>query len=390
MKQVDIAVVGGGMVGLTLVSALADSGLSVAVINDKPLSQPLGEQPDVRVSAINEANAQALLQRGVWQRIAPNRVNPYVKMDVWDKDSFGHIQFDCSATQTEQLGHIVENQAMVNALADAVCDQSDTTVIEGRIARILWGQEQTMLMMDNDEVVAARLVVGTDGANSFVRHQAKFPVTFRDYNQTAIVANIRCAQPHDNVARQVFTPDGPLALLPISDPYQCSIVFSQTTERANALLRTDDDAFGKALTEASGAVLGALTLDTPRYHFPLTMRYARQWLNDGVVIIGDAAHTIHPLAGQGANLGMQDAMSLARHIRELHQADKPFYTQRSLRPFERERKAQAMRMIAAMDGFKTLFAGRSPLKKLVRGVGLIAADRLPGAKERFIAEAMGL
>ncbi len=390
MKQVDIAVVGGGIVGLTLLSALTGTGLSVAVINDKPLTRPLSDKPDVRVSAINEANAQALAQRGTWQRIAPDRVNPYHQMDVWDKDSFGQIRFDCATTQREQLGHIVENQALINALAESVGEASDVSIVEGRIGRVLWGQQQTMLMMENDDVVAARLVVGTDGANSFIRNQAKFPVTFRDYNHTAIVANIRCDQPHDNVARQVFTPDGPLALLPINDPRHCSIVFSQNTERANALLAMDDDAFCKALTEASGAVLGTLSLDTPRHHFPLTMQYARQWLSDGVVIIGDAAHTIHPLAGQGANLGMQDALSLARHIQKLHKAGKPFYSQRSLRPFERERKAQAMRMIAAMDGFKTLFAGRSGLKKLVRGIGLVAADKLPGAKERFIAEAMGL
>lgn len=390
MNQVDIAVVGGGVVGLTLVSALAESGLSVAVISDAPLSQSLASDPGVRVSAINAANADALQVLGAWQGIEQDRVCPYYKMDVWDKDSFGHIQFDCHEMHCEQLGHIVENQALVNALADRVQDQANASVVEGRISRVLWGKEQTILMLENDDVIAARLVVGADGANSFIRKQANLPVTFRDYGHTAIVANIRTDKPHNNIARQVFTPDGPLALLPLNEPHRCSIVFSQNTTRANALLAMDEETFGKALTEACGAVLGTKTLITDRHHFPLTMRYAREWLDDGVVIIGDAAHTIHPLAGQGANLGMQDALSLAAHLKDLHQHEKDFHSRRALRPFERERKAQAMRMITAMDGFKTLFAGNAPLKKLVRGIGLTAADTLPGVKTRFIAEAMGL
>lgn len=390
MNQVDIAVVGGGIVGLTLVSALAGSGLSVAVVSDASLSSGLASEPGVRVSAINAANADALRTLNAWQNVDESRVCPYYKMDVWDKDSFGHIQFDCRDMHSEQLGHIVENQSLVNALAGRVQNQADVTVVEGHISRVLWGKEQTMLMLDNDEVIAARLVVGADGANSFIRKQANLPVTFRDYGHTAIVANIRTDKPHNNTARQAFTPDGPLALLPLKDPHCCSIVFSQNTERANTLLGMNDEAFGKALTEASGAALGTTALITARHHFPLTMRYARQWLDDGVVIIGDAAHTIHPLAGQGANLGMQDALSLAMHLKELHQQEKAIHTRRALRSFERERKAQAMRMIAAMDGFKTLFAGNAPLKKLARGIGLTAADRLPGVKTRFIAEAMGL
>ncbi|GGW93839.1 FAD-dependent monooxygenase [Alteromonas halophila] len=390
MKQVDIAVVGGGIVGLTLVSALADSGLTVAVISDAPLSQPLKATPDVRVSAINAVNAEALSARGIWSQIRNDRVCPYNEMDVWDKDSFGHIHFDCHDMQSEQLGHIVENQALVNALADGVASQQNVVVAESRIARILWGQEQTMLMLDNDDVIAARLVVGADGANSFIRKQASLPVTFKDYGQTAIVTNIHTEQPHNNTARQVFTPDGPLAMLPLNHPNHCSIVFSQTTTRANALLAMDESEFCKALTEASGAALGTVSLNAARQHFPLMMRYARQWLSDGVVLVGDAAHTIHPLAGQGANLGMQDALSLASHLTTLKQQDKDFSQRRALRPFERERKAKAMRMIAAMDGFKTLFAGHAPLKKFIRGAGLSAANSLPGVKRHFIAEAMGL
>ncbi|MEW9797263.1 FAD-dependent monooxygenase [Alteromonas sp. CYL-A6] len=390
MQQVDIAIVGAGMVGLSLAAALEGSGLSVALVSTLPLRQPDTPQWDVRVSAINAANRQALETLGVWCRLNPEKVAAYQHMHVWDKDSFGEIHFDCASMQMPHLGHIVENQALVNALASQVESETVTRVVIARISRILWGSEQSMLMLDNDEVIAARLVVGADGANSFIRQQAQLPITFRDYGHTAIVANIRTEKPHNATARQAFTPTGPLALLPMRDPHSCSIVWSQQTSQANHLLSLDDEAFCQALTAASQSALGVVSLLTARASFPLTMRYAREWVKDGVVLIGDAAHTIHPLAGQGANLGIQDALALASHLKHLQEQGKALSSKRWLRPFERARKNEAAKMIAAMDGFKTLFDGDDPLKKLVRGIGLAAADSLPGVKEKLVAQAMGL
>ncbi|QJR79984.1 FAD-dependent 2-octaprenylphenol hydroxylase [Alteromonas pelagimontana] len=388
MHKVDIAIVGGGMVGLTLANALQALDIQVAVISDKPLSKSLPNDPLLRVSAINGANATALQRLHVWQRMEQSRLAPYTSMTVWDKDSFGEIHFNSADIGAAQLGHILENQVLINALAESVRGQN-VTALQGQIAKVLWGQQETMLMLDTDEVVACRLVVGADGANSYIRRQANFPLTFRDYGQTAIVANIHCEQPHDQCARQVFTPHGPLALLPMADPHTCSIVWSQTHEQAKHLLALDDTAFSHALTATSNSVLGLMSLASARQHFPLVMRYSRQWASDGVVIIGDAAHTIHPLAGQGANLGMQDAFALATAIENCLKANKDFSRLRHLRPFERERKAQAIKMIAAMDGFKTLFAGDNPLKKLIRGAGLTATDHLPLLKQKWLNEAMG-
>lgn len=390
MQQVDIAIVGGGMVGLSLATALRNTGLTAAVISHTPLYQQSQPAWDVRVSAINAANSRALSELGVWDKLDPNKVAPYHHMHVWDKDSFGHVHFDCAQMQTPQLGHIVENNALTNALATVASTQDNIRLIEAGIERILWGSEQSMLMLNNQDVIAARLVVGADGANSFVRQQADLPLTFRDYGHTAIVATIKTAEPHQQTARQVFTPSGPLALLPLCDPHQCSIVWSQDTDNATELMAMSDDAFCAALTAASQSVLGTVSLETKRYSFPLTMRYARQWVKDGAVIIGDAAHTIHPLAGQGANLGIQDALALAEHLHQLQKQQKSLAATRWLRPFERTRKNEAARMIAAMDGFKILFEGNSPVKKLVRGAGLLAADSLPIVKQKLIAQAMGL
>ena len=390
MYQADIAIVGAGMVGLALARALKDVPVSVVVIDTSPIHKPLSDEPELRVSAINAANQQALSELAVWQALPENRLSPYTHMQVWDHDSFGRIAFNCDDLGAPSLGHIVENQALVNALSEVVKTQQNVTLLPSvRIDKVLAGKSETMLMLNNDDVVSCRLVVGADGANSAIRQHGNFPLTFKDYGHTAIVATVRTELPHGKVARQVFTPSGPLALLPLRDPNLCSIVWSQTSETAQSLLAQDNAEFAKGLQIAMNGEVGHITVESARMHFPLTMRYARQWLSDGLVIIGDAAHTIHPLAGQGANLGLQDAFALADSIQQLVCDEKPFYLARHLRPFERARKAEAVKMIAAMEGFKQLFGGDNPLKKLIRGVGMRTADAIPGIKQKFITQAMG-
>ena len=390
MYQADIAIVGAGMVGLALARALKDAPVSVVVIDTSPIHKALSDEPELRVSAINAANQQALSELAVWQALPENRLSPYTHMQVWDHDSFGRIAFNCDDLGAPSLGHIVENQALVNALFEVVKTQQNVTLLPSvRIDKVLAGKSETMLMLNNDDVVSCRLVVGADGANSAIRQHGNFPLTFKDYGHTAIVATVRTELPHGKVARQVFTPSGPLALLPLRDPNLCSIVWSQTTETAQSLLAQDNAEFAKGLQIAMNGEVGHITVESARMHFPLTMRYARQWLSDGLVIIGDAAHTIHPLAGQGANLGLQDAFALADSIQQLVRDEKPFYLARHLRPFERARKAEAVKMIAAMEGFKQLFGGDNPLKKLIRGVGMCTADAIPGIKQKFITQAMG-
>ena len=394
MQHVDIAIVGGGIVGLTLAAALKDAPCRIAIINKGLIDQPLGDKPGARVSAINQANISALKNADVWQHIDASRANPYNAMYVWDKDSFGDIHFAGKDTggelESDTLGVIIENQALVNGLAHSVLKQDNVVVIDTTIERVLSSPQQNMLMLENGDALSCRLLVGADGANSFVRKQANFPITFRDYEHTAIVANIRTQQPHENVARQAFTPTGPLALLPMRDPNVCSIVWSQTPDAAKALQGYSDSEFCNALVAASNNALGPVSLETSRAAFPLTMRYAREWAKDGIVLVGDAAHTIHPLAGQGANLGMQDALALAALLGTLLEEQKDIGQLRYLRPYERARKTEAMKMIAAMDGFKFLFDGNDPLKKLIRGVGLAATDKLSAVKQAFVSHAMGL
>jgi len=390
MQHVDVAIIGGGIVGLTLASALQNTECSIAIVNKGAISMPAGDKPTARVSAINQANINALKGFGVWDCVQQDRANAYHAMHVWDKDSFGDIHFNSDDVAADSLGVIIENQALVNGLSTQVQGQSNVSFYEHGVDRILSGPNQTMVMFDNGDALSCRLLVGADGANSIVRKHAGFPITFKDYEHTAIVANIRTAQAHGNVARQAFTPTGPLALLPMVDPNVCSIVWSQAPEAANALLALSDDDFCNALAVACDMVLGKVALETNRVSFPLTMRYARQWAKDSIVLVGDAAHTIHPLAGQGANLGMQDAQALAHHLSALISEQKDIGAHKNLRAYERERKSEAVKMIAAMDGFKLLFDGNAPLKKIVRGIGLTVTDKLAPVKHAFITHAMGL
>lgn len=391
MQSYDVVIVGGGMVGLTLALALKDSSMSVAVIDAQTGDRPLTEQPELRVSAISRASETIFKQLGVWSSIVSGRHQAYTRMMVWDKDSFAEINFSAQQVDQQHLGHIIENQQICRSLWQQVEHADNIELLAPkRINKLVFGQQESFISLDDDSMLTASLVVGADGANSYVRQQAAMPLTFWDYDHLAIVATIKTELPHLLTARQVFTPSGPLAFLPLEDPNTCSIVWSQQAEQAQALLELNDKDFGHALTAAFDARLGICEVVSERQSFPLRMRYARQWIKDRVALVGDAAHTIHPLAGQGANLGLLDAAALAEHILNLVDEEKDIGLAKNLRAYERWRKTEAVKMIASMEGFKRLFAGNNPLQKLLRGAGLSAVDKLPLVKQTIIQQAMGL
>lgn len=391
MQTYDVTIVGGGMMGLSLALGLADTGMRIAVVDADVGDRALGDAPELRVSAINLASRQWLETLGVWQAIEQQRLLPYEAMRVWDQDSFAAIEFSHQQVGQPQLGYIIENQLIRQQLWLAAQQQGCIDLIApARVDKLLQGQQETFVHLDNDTMLSTRLVVGADGGQSPIRKMSNLPLTFWDYDHTVIVATVKSAEPHANCARQVFTEFGPLAFLPLSDPHTCSIVWSQQTEQAKHLLALDDEAFNKALTSALDARLGLCEVQSARHSFPLTMRYARQWVKERVVLLGDAAHTIHPLAGQGANLGFMDAKALTQALTKAWEAHQDPAAGRFLREYERARKAEAVKMIAMMEGFKRLFEGRDPLKKLVRGLGLAVTDKLPSVKQQLIQQAMGL
>ncbi|GEM76449.1 FAD-dependent 2-octaprenylphenol hydroxylase [Vibrio sagamiensis] len=391
MQSVDIAIIGGGMVGLALAAAFKDSDLRIAVIEGTVPNNKLNDLADIRVSALSRASETILRNLGVWQGIEQRRISPYHSMEVWEQDSFAHIEFDAQSLAQPNIGYIVENRVIQLALLERVQQLENVMLcMPTRCTYLAVGEQESWLTLDNGQSMTAKLVVGADGANSWVRNQMDIPLTHWDYGHHALVANVTTIEEHSGVARQIFTPQGPLAFLPLSQSNQCSIVWSIESDRAEQLLSMDDDKFSRLITSEFDARLGLCKVVGERSLFPLKMRYARDFVVERVVLVGDAAHTIHPLAGQGVNLGLLDAASLAQEVLSLWKQGQDIGAKRNLRTYERWRKAEAAKMIAAMQGFRDLFSGTDPIKKLVRGAGMSILGAVPVAKNEMLKHALGL
>ncbi|UAB70719.1 FAD-dependent 2-octaprenylphenol hydroxylase [Vibrio sp. SCSIO 43132] len=391
MQSFDITIIGGGMVGLSVAALLQDTDLRIAVIEGRLPDTKLYDLPDVRVSALSRASENILRNVGAWQGIENRRAAPYEAMNVWEQNSFAKIEFDAADIYQKNLGHIVENRVIQLALLEQVEKQDNVTLFAPeRCKDVVLGESEAWVTLESGSSLTTKLLVGADGANSWLRNKIDIPLTHWDYGHSAIVANIRTAEPHQGVARQIFTPDGPLAFLPLGEANLCSIVWSIDSLKAELLVDMAEEEFNKALTSAFDGKLGLCQVEGERQAYPLKMRYARDFVRDRIVLVGDAAHTIHPLAGQGVNLGLLDAASLVQEIMQLWQKGEDIGLKRNLRPFERWRKAEAAKMIAAMQGFKELFSGDNPLKKFVRGVGLSVSNAVPVVKNELIQHAMGM
>ncbi|ALR77976.1 FAD-dependent 2-octaprenylphenol hydroxylase [[Enterobacter] lignolyticus] len=392
MQNVDVAIVGGGMVGLAVACGLQGSGLRVAVL-EQSQPQPLAVDapPALRVSAINAASEKLLARLDVWSAIVAQRASCYHGMEVWDKDSFGRIAFDGQSMGFSHLGHIIENAVIHQALWQKAQRCQDVTLLApAEVQQVAWGENEAFLSLKDGDMLTARLVVGADGANSWLRNKADIALTSWDYRHHALVATVRTAEPHQAIARQAFHGDGILAFLPLNDPHLCSIVWSLSPLEAEQMKNADAAAFNQALNIAFDNRLGLCAVEGERQVFPLTGRYARQFAAHRLALVGDAAHTIHPLAGQGVNLGFMDAAGLIEELRRLHGQGKDIGQHFYLRRYERSRKHSAAVMLAGMQGFRELFAGAHPAKKLLRDIGLKLADTLPGVKPQLIRQAMGL
>ena len=391
MQSVDVAIVGGGMVGLAVACGLQGSGLRVAVLENHLPQPPAPDAPPaLRVSAINAASEKLLAHLGAWPQIA-RRAAPYHGMAVWDQDSFGKIDFDDKTYGFSHLGHIIENAVIHQALWQRAEQCADVTLMApAELQQVAWGENEAFITLKDGAMLTARLVIGADGANSWLRKQADIPLTFWDYRHHGLVATIRTAEPHQAVARQVFHGEGILAFLPLSDPHLCSIVWSLPLQEAERMQQATDEEFNQALSVAFDMHLGLCRVESERQVFPLTGRYARSFAAHRLALVGDAAHTIHPLAGQGVNLGFMDAAELIDEVRRLHREGKDIGQYLYLRRYERSRKHSAAMMLASMQGFRDLFAGSNPAKKLLRDIGLKLADTLPGVKPQLVRQAMGL
>ncbi|WP_148252416.1 UbiH/UbiF/VisC/COQ6 family ubiquinone biosynthesis hydroxylase [Aidingimonas lacisalsi] len=396
-QQSDVIIVGGGMVGTTIALLLGEAGVSVSLIDarEHPLAlNAVGVgMPGQRVSALTPVSQRLLEHLGAWSVMASRRVTPYRYMRVWDGEGSGSIHFSAEDAGVSCLGHIVENDVTLAALEmRAAALPSIQSWFGCRVTALARQSDQTCLTLDDGRTLSAPLVVAADGGNSPVREMAHVSTRKHETGHHALVMTVRTEQPHGNMARQVFLAGGPLAFLPLTvndSPHYCSIVWSTTPGEAERLLALSSDDLGDALTAAIELQLGQVEVMDRPVGFPLIQRHADTYVQPGLALIGDAAHSLHPLAGQGVNLGLMDAAVLAEELLEARRRGAALSDLRILSRYERRRRTDNAAMLTLMDGFRVLFGTRQPALRLARNLGLSGVDRLTPIKRLLMHQAIG-
>ncbi len=397
-REFDILIAGGGMVGLAVALALLQGDASdqckITVVDagKRPAFSP-GQEVSLRVSAIASGTASQLASLGAWDSIAEARVCPYRDMKVWDATGSVEgpetLRFDAADFAVPQLGFIVENILIQDALLSLLDAANVSINFETPIRSVQKCGNRYVVEYGNGETMKPELLIGADGASSFVRNSAGITVRSWQFPQTALVTHLQPELSHRNTAWQRFLANGPVALLPLRDG-RVSTVWTTTPEQAEELLNATDDQMASLLTEATDSVLGNLSAAGPRGSFPLKSQHADRYVLDGLALVGDAAHAVHPLAGQGANLGLADARVLAAVIAEAlaageHPGDLPI-----LRRYERARKVANKSMLHFINGLNRLFSNEStPLARL-RGAGMALFNKSGPIRDYAVQVALGI
>ena len=398
----DLVIVGAGLVGASLACAIAQTdaaqNLRIAVIEANSEQQHfVGDQFDPRVVALTHRSQQLLTDVGCWDDIVAQRVCAYREMKVWDGEGTAAIEFDCAEVQQKHLGHIVENSVIVNQLRARMMQHSNIVLIQPAVVeQVIPAQAEfakVRVQLSNGDEISTALLIAADGAHSKVRELGQFATREWDYGQQAIITTVRTENPHEFTAWQRFMHTGPLAFLPLQnagDTHQCSIVWSAEDELAQTLMSLDDARFCERLTEAFEARLGKVIACDKRFAIPLRQRHATTYIQPGIALVGDAAHNIHPLAGQGVNLGLLDVIALAHEIERALERGIPLADYSILRRYQRQRMAGNLGMMSAMEGFKRLFGNRSLAVNWVRNLGIRQLNSVSALKKIIINSALGV
>ena len=402
MSQFDVAIVGAGMVGASLACGLIDAGFKVALIESGELSQSQDwppEQVDARVSALSLASENLLKNLEAWPVIENMaRLQAYSAMHVWDACGTGQLNFTAAEQHLPYLGHIVENRTITSALHQ-VLGQKQYQLFEHSQIVDMTSQEiaPRRLTLVSGEQISAALVVGADGASSKIRQLAGLPTREWDYPHHALVTRVKVSKPHQNTAWQRFTEDGILAFLPLStaaeegpDNHYCSIVWSRPKVQAEAMQQLTESEFCLALSQAFEGQLGAVIASDQRHVIPLRQRHAKRYVQSGLVLVGDAAHTIHPLAGQGVNLGLLDVAALVETLKQAQQKGYDISSLGVLENYQTQRRGDNLRMMTLMESFSRLFGNQHPLLSLLRNTGMNWVQKLSPIKQHLAQQAMGV
>ena len=387
-EHYDVIIAGGGITGLTQACAMRSTGLRIAVI-DLHEPAPVTDAYALRVSAINRASLRVFERAGALEGMRRLRVSPFREMHVWDSTGVGQIHFDSAELGLDMLGCIIENNVIQQALLDLV-RQADTIdwLCPAGIEALEMGDSPKRVMLSDGRELTAQLIIGADGIDSVVRRAMGVERVRKPYQQRAIVCTVATENDHQQTAWQCFLPTGPLAFLPLADG-NCSIVWSLDESEAEAIMALDEQDFAGKLEQSFEYRLGAVNLVSQRAAFPLGHGHVEHYVQQGLALVGDAAHNIHPLAGQGANLGIMDAACLAKVIAEALQRQRQWSAYHTLRKYERSRKGDNRIMETTMTGFKHLFGNDNPFLAEIRNMGLNLVDHADPVKQVFIRQALG-
>jgi 2-polyprenylphenol 6-hydroxylase len=394
----DIVIVGAGLVGASLACAIAKQSIAkdlrIALVESSgDIKHFDGEHFDPRVVALTQASQHLLSDIGVWQAVLDQRICAYTHMDVWDGEGTANIQFSAAEVRMDYLGHIVENSVVLAALHQQIKKNSHIQLIQPASVVSLVSGEKIEILLDNHERLSTVLLVAADGAQSTVRELAQFELREWDYGHKAIITTVQTELPHQATAWQRFMHSGPLAFLPlpsIKGKHFCSIVWSAELELAEQLLALSDAEFSARLGAAFEYKLGKILHTAERFSILLRQRHAKTYIQPNIVLVGDAAHNIHPLAGQGVNLGLLDVAALTQEISRALERGLPLSDYSILRRYQRERLASNLVMMSAMEVLKRLFESRSLMVTLLRNMGMHKLNSLSELKKIIVKMVTGL
>lgn len=387
--QYEVIIIGGGAVGLTMAAALSGTGLRTAIVEAGTPATQKDDAFDGRCISIAHTSKNMLSAIGIWPALEPY-AGPIHDIYITDGNSPLFLHFDRAAAHGEVMGHMVEIRYIRRALYDFIAAQSDITLhAPAKYSHIEYGAHFTTVTLEDGQTLKAKLVIAADGKHSAIRTALGIPAITREYDQAAIVCAVTHEAAHLGVAQERFLPAGPFAILPMKAPNMSALVWTEKKELAARFMAMDDTDFLQAIQQRFGEYLGALSLASPRWSYPLSLIFAKEYTRPRLCLLGDAAHAIHPIAGQGLNLSFRDIAVLAELLTDRFRLGLDIGGATLLREYESLRKKDNAMMIAATHGLNALFSNTIPPVVLARRLGLSIVQKFPPLKTAFTQHAMG-